>query len=144
MVVGCRSKDLGRRPIASRMGFVNLTTEARFRAKNEAGVVATHRLQLQARDDAKRAGLTACGGVEFLFQQGMIRELFQAQLNCLGCQFTGSLREKKTSVKKVRGVFGVHSLSVFLLGHRKSPCEIFAGFFQVTLVQVNCPHHEKG
>src|SRR3990172_12723871 len=110
MVVGCRSDDLGYRPILSRTCFVDLSTEVRFRAKNEATVVDTHGLQLLARDDAKQAGLTACGGLEFLLQQGMIRELFQAQLNCLGCQFTGRLREKETSVKKVRGVFGVHSL----------------------------------
>ncbi len=39
MVVECRSNDLGCRPIVSRMGFVNLSTEVRFRAKNEARVM---------------------------------------------------------------------------------------------------------
>jgi len=41
MVVGCRSNDLGYRPIVSRMCFVNLSTEVRFRVKNESTVIDT-------------------------------------------------------------------------------------------------------
>jgi len=68
MVVVCRSNDLGYRPIATRLCCLKLPMEVRFRAKNEARVVDTHGLQLQTRDDARRAGLTACGGVEFFLQ----------------------------------------------------------------------------